>query len=82
MGEDIETELADSINLVGHVQIADVPGRHGIDTGTGTIDWALQLATLDQLGYRGAYGLEYQPTVETAESLIAIETIATAATVR
>lgn len=73
MGEDIETELAGSIDLVGHVQIADVPGRH--EPGTGTIDWRAQFEALDRLGYTGAVGLEYSPTTPTAESLRTIEAI-------
>ena len=71
MGELIDVELEGSMELVGHVQIADVPGRHEI--GTGQIDWAANLATLDRLGYRGFYGLEYLPTVDTERSLAEIK---------
>jgi hydroxypyruvate isomerase len=74
MGEDIEAELTGSIDLVGHVQIADIPGRHEI--GSGSIDWVEQLAALDRLGYRGAYGVEYRPTGDTVQSLVQIEEIA------
>lgn len=73
MDENIETELAGSIHLVGHVQIADVPGRH--EPGTGTIDWRAQFETLQRLGYTGAIGLEYEPATPTDESLRAIEAI-------
>lgn len=74
MDEDIAAELDGAIDLIGHVQIADVPGRH--QPGTGKIDWSDQLRTLARLGYRGAIGLEYQPTGSTDASLTVIEQIA------
>jgi hydroxypyruvate isomerase len=54
--------------LVGHVQLADVPGRGA--PGTGAVDFGRILSTLDRLGYDGYVGLEYQPTAgETLRSL-------------
>jgi hydroxypyruvate isomerase len=67
MGEEPEHVLAGSGHLVGHVHIADVPGRH--EPGTGTIDWPRQLAALRSAGYSGAIGLEYIPTRATESSL-------------
>jgi hydroxypyruvate isomerase len=58
------TDLADRI---GHVQIADNPGRH--QPGTGTIDFAAFFGAVDDSGYAGAIGLEYIPTPDTAASL-------------
>jgi len=52
---------------IGHVQIADVPGRH--EPGTGEINYPAVFATLERLGYRGYVGLEYRPSGETDESL-------------
>lgn len=52
---------------VGHVQIADHPGRH--QPGTGEIDFAGLFAALDAVGFDGAVGLEYVPTPDTAGSL-------------
>ena len=54
---------------VGHVQVADAPGRH--EPGTGRIDWAAQMQTLEQLGYAGPIGLEYKPSASTTDSLLA-----------
>lgn len=45
--------------LIGHVQAADVPGRH--EFGTGTIDWAGELAWLQNAGYGGYVGIEGIP---------------------
>jgi len=45
---------------IGHVQLADVPGRH--EPGTGEIDFRAILRHLDSLGYEGYVGLEYNPS--------------------
>lgn len=67
MGEDPRQVLAGAGQLVGHVHVADVPGRH--EPGTGTIDWPLHLAALRSAGYAGAIGLEYMPSRDTESSL-------------
>lgn len=67
MGEDVETVLSGRMHLVHHVQVADLPGRN--EPGTGTLDWAEAVSTLKRLGYDGALGLEYRPTMAPAESL-------------
>lgn len=67
MGEDMEAVLSGRIHLVHHVQVADMPGRN--EPGTGMIDWPATMATLKRLGYAGDIGLEYRPTLPTAESL-------------
>ncbi|MFD1612306.1 hydroxypyruvate isomerase family protein [Sphingomonas tabacisoli] len=67
MDEDMGEVLDGRMHLVAHVQVADMPGRN--EPGTGTIDWAEKIATLRRLGYQGAIGLEYKPTLPAAESL-------------
>jgi hydroxypyruvate isomerase len=67
MGEDLEAVLTGRMDLVHHVQIADVPGRN--EPGTGGLDWAEVIATLKRLGYAGDLGLEYRPTLPSVESL-------------
>lgn len=69
MGEDLRAVLAGRMHLVEHVQVADSPGRN--EPGTGTIDWPATIATLRELGYTGALGLEYRPTLEAGASLAA-----------
>ena len=44
---------------IGHVQVADVPGRH--QPGTGTLDLDGCLQALRAVGYGGWVGLEYAP---------------------
>jgi hydroxypyruvate isomerase len=66
-----EGELAVTIekNLarIGHIQIADNPGRH--QPGTGEINFPFLFRRLDELNYPGCVGLEYIPTPDTAGSL-------------
>jgi len=52
---------------IGHVQLADVPGRH--EPGPGEINFPFLLAQLDRLGYAGWVGCEYNPAGDTLEGL-------------
>jgi len=73
-GEDPARELANATGLVDYVQIADVPGRG--EPGSGAVDWAAQLSVLRASGYAGPLGLEYFPTISSAESVKQIREIA------
>ena len=52
---------------IGHIQLADVPGRH--EPGTGEINFDFLLRHLDALGYSGWVGCEYNPKGDTLEGL-------------
>lgn len=52
--------LREHIARIGHIQIADSPARH--EPGTGEIHYPHVLAALDESGYRGFVGLEYNPS--------------------
>jgi hydroxypyruvate isomerase len=67
MGGDPRQALRRYRDLVEHVQIADVPGRH--EPGTGHQPIPAFLADLDTLNYTGAVGLEYRPLSTTAAAL-------------
>lgn len=67
MGEDMAKVLAGRIHLVAHVQVADMPDRN--EPGTGSLDWGQITHTLRDLGYVGAIGLEYFPTLPMDQSL-------------
>jgi hydroxypyruvate isomerase len=60
MGEDLAGVLGMYADKIGHVQIADVPGRGA--PGTGETDFGPLFAQLARLGYPGPVGLEYKPT--------------------
>ena len=53
--------------------------RAGASPGSGAIDWPASLAVLRAAGYDGPIGLEYFPTIESAESLQVIRSAAAAA---
>jgi len=52
---------------IGHIQIADNPGRH--QPGTGEINYPFIFGEIDRLGYQGRIGLEYIPDPDTRASL-------------
>jgi hydroxypyruvate isomerase len=59
MGEDLAAVLRGNIGKIGHVQIADVPGRGA--PGTGETAFGPLFAELARLSYPGWVGLEYKP---------------------
>lgn len=59
MQEDVQADLRSCLPLIGHIQIADAPGRG--EPGTGSIDFGTLLPLLDTLGYTGWVGCEYLP---------------------
>ncbi|WP_158888941.1 hydroxypyruvate isomerase family protein [Amycolatopsis anabasis] len=65
-GDDLDAVIAEHTPRIGHVQIADVPGRH--EPGTGEQDIQGYLTKLEAAGYTGFVGLEYKPTGESADS--------------
>jgi hydroxypyruvate isomerase len=66
-GDDVLAAIDAYSSRIGHVQIADAPGRN--EPGTGEIDIDGQLAALADAGYRGFVGLEYKPSGSSADSL-------------
>jgi hydroxypyruvate isomerase len=56
---DLTRTLERLMPRIGHVQIADVPGRN--EPGTGEIYYPYVFRRLDELGYRGWVGCEYRP---------------------
>jgi hydroxypyruvate isomerase len=63
-GEDLDAVISTHIGRIGHVQIADAPGRH--EPGTGAIALDRHLAALAAGGYDGLVALEYVPSTTSA----------------
>ncbi len=67
----MEGELGNTIERylprIGHIQLADNPGRH--EPGTGEINYPYLFELLDRLGYEGFIGCEYKPLKTTEAGL-------------
>ncbi|GAA3525381.1 TIM barrel protein [Amycolatopsis ultiminotia] len=66
-GDDLDAVIAGHTPRIGHVQIADAPGRH--QPGTGKLELTGYLEKLQAAGYRGHVGIEYRPDGSTVDSL-------------
>jgi hydroxypyruvate isomerase len=73
MGEEPSEVLVDHVAKIGHVHIADVPGRH--EPGTGKIDFKKELDWLKVQGYDDFIGLEYLPSQATMVTLAALSAL-------
>ena len=58
-GEDTATTIGPHMALIGHVHVADHPGRGA--PGTGQLDLNRDTAWITAQGYTGLFGLEYVP---------------------
>ena len=67
----MEGELAATMQKylprIGHIQLADNPGRN--EPGTGEINYPFLLNHLDNIGYNGWIGCEYKPATTTEAGL-------------
>lgn len=66
-GDDLDRLAADHAEDIGHVQVADAPGRH--EPGTGDARILDVVASLQHAGYTGRIGLEYVPAQDTVAGL-------------
>lgn len=64
---DLATRLEQHFGLIGHIQIASVPGRHEPDEGEINYPWLFRL--LDAWAYPGFVGCEYHPRALTTDGL-------------
>jgi hydroxypyruvate isomerase len=65
-GDDVDAAINTAAGRIGHVQIADAPGRN--EPGTGTLDIDNYLGRIAATGYDGWVGLEYKPSGKSADS--------------
>lgn len=67
MEGDLARGIEENLAAIGHIQLADNPGRH--EPGTGEINFRFLFAHLDRIGYDGWVGCEYKPSGATEASL-------------
>jgi hydroxypyruvate isomerase len=75
MEGELAATLQKHVARIGHVQLADNPGRN--EPGSGEINYAFLLAHLDRIGYRGYVGCEYKPATTTEAGLAWRQQLAT-----
>jgi hydroxypyruvate isomerase len=68
MEGDVTRAIEANMDVIGHFQLADNPGRH--EPGTGEINYDFLLPHIDSLGYEGWVGCEYVPAGDTVAGLL------------
>ena len=68
MEGDITRAIDSNMEVIGHFQLADNPGRH--EPGTGEINYDFLLPYIDSKGYDGWVGCEYSPAGDTLAGLL------------
>jgi hydroxypyruvate isomerase len=67
MEGELAATAAKYLSRIGHIQLADNPGRN--EPGTGEINYEFLFAHLDRIGYQGWIGCEYKPAAATEAGL-------------
>jgi hydroxypyruvate isomerase len=67
MEGELGATLTKNITRIGHIQLADNPGRG--EPGTGEINYPWLFRHIDSLGYAGWIGCEYKPRATTLDGL-------------
>jgi hydroxypyruvate isomerase len=67
MEGELAATLQKHLTRIGHVQLADNPGRN--EPGTGEINYPFLFAHLDRIAYAGWVGCEYKPATTTQAGL-------------
>ena len=67
MDGDLTPTIEANLGRIGHLQVADNPGRN--EPGTGEINFPFLFRRLDELGYGGWIGCEYKPRAATGAGL-------------
>ena len=67
MEGDLLKHIERNLDVIGHFHAAGVPGRHELFKGE--TNYPFLIAGVEKLGYRGVFGLEYQPSMDDETSL-------------
>lgn len=74
MEGELAATMQKNLSRIGHIQIADNPGRN--EPGTGEINFSFLFSFIDRLGYTGHIGAEYNPAGQTEAGLGWIKALA------
>jgi len=66
--------ISEHVEDIGHIHVADVPGRH--EPGTGELNYANVFGAIDAAGYDGYVGCEFSPTCDPDEAMAGVLEIA------
>lgn len=66
--------LRDNVEHIGHIHVADVPGRH--EPGTGEIHYGNVFLAIRMAGYSGYVGMEYIPSRDALTTLREVRQLA------
>jgi hydroxypyruvate isomerase len=66
MEGNLEENIKENLDWIGHIQFADYPGRH--EPGTGMVDFHRLIEQIELLGYSEYIGLEYIPLSKDVET--------------
>ncbi|MEQ1880400.1 MAG: 2-oxo-tetronate isomerase [Burkholderiales bacterium] len=67
MEGDLAPTIEKNLSRIGHMQLADTPGRH--EPGSGEINYPFLFHHIDKIGYQGWIGCEYRPAGKTEDGL-------------
>lgn len=71
----IISTVTSHLNQIGHIHVADVPGRH--EPGTGELNYPNILSAIDNAGYDGYVGFEYRALNDDDQALNSIQDLVT-----
>ncbi|ADB63283.1 Hydroxypyruvate isomerase (plasmid) [Haloterrigena turkmenica DSM 5511] len=67
---DVVRAITENVDRIGHIHVADVPGRH--EPGTGELDYETVFAAIDEAGYDGYVGCEFSPVGDADEAIATV----------
>jgi len=67
MEGDLVKHIERNIDVIGHFHSAGVPGRHELYNGE--TNYPFVISQIEKLGYKGVFGLEYEPSIAHEESV-------------
>lgn len=71
----IIANVTSHLDAIGHIHVADIPGRH--EPGTGELHYRNVLSAIDVAGYDGHVGFEFTPKNDEAEAFATIRSLLT-----